>query len=42
MLSEAILEPTRSESDTVTVYKKLASVSVTQNLCVNVTFHNAF
>lgn len=35
MLSEAILEPTRSESDTVTVYMKLESGSVAHNFfCV--------
>lgn len=39
MLSEAILDPTRSESDTVTVYMKLESVSVTHNFfCVNDSF----
>lgn len=37
MLSEAILEATRSESDSVKVYMKLESVSLTQNFfCLTV------
>ena len=39
VLSEAILDPTRSESDTVTVYMELESVSVAHNFfCVNDSF----